>query len=287
MLRCGVRVGDLLFPESFEQKFRRLVSTITRGIPENIFGGETYIKNEISKYLEYGKNLRENNLIIDSIEYIHSSLKEGKKILIEGANATMLDVDFGTYPYVTSSSPSMGGACTGLGVPPTLIGETYGVMKAYTTRVGAGPFPTETLGIEGDTLRKVGHEYGTTTGRPRRCGWIDTVVMKYTNLINGFTYTNLTKLDVLDQLEEVKIGYAYKYKGKILKSYPANLEILKEVEVEYETFQGWKTDISKARKFSDLPKQTQKYVLRIEELSGVPIRYIGVGQQRDAMVEKK
>jgi len=160
-------------------------------------------------------------------------------------------------------------------------------MKAYTTRVGAGPFPTEELGKVGETLRKVGHEFGTTTGRPRRCGWLDTFVMKYTNQINGFDFINLTKLDVLDSIDELKIGVGYKYKGKLLTSYPSNIEVLNEVEIQYETMPGWKTDISKARKFSDLPKACQNYVNRIEKLSETPIKYIGVGVARDAMIIKE
>jgi len=199
----------------------------------------------------------------------------------------MLDVDFGTYPYVTSSNPSLGGICTGLGISPYLIGESFGVMKSYTTRVGAGPFPTEILDAYGELIRKIGNEYGTTTGRPRRCGWLDTVVMRYTHLINGFSSINLTKLDVLDNLDEIKIGHTYKYNGKNLKSYPSNIEILKDVQVEYESLQGWKQDISKARKFSDLPKLCQNYIKRIETLSGVKIKYIGVGVDREAMVIKE
>ena len=160
-------------------------------------------------------------------------------------------------------------------------------MKAYTTRVGGGPFPTEELGAVGDDLRRIGHEFGTTTGRPRRCGWLDTFVMKYTNLINGFTYVNLTKLDVLDGLAEIKIGVAYKYKGKILSSFPSQQEVLKECEVVYETMPGWKKDISAIRKFSDLPKECQAYVNRIEVLTGCKIKYIGVGVARDAMIIKE
>jgi adenylosuccinate synthase len=284
--RAGLRVGDLLFPETFEEKFRRMVKMMARGIPEDYYGGEKYIQGELEKYFSYSKLFREQNLVIDSVDYIHQSLAQGKKILIEGANATMLDIDFGTYPYVTSSNPSTGGACTGLGVPPNLIGESHGVMKAYTTRVGAGPFPTELLDSIGENLRKIGHEFGTTTGRPRRCGWLDTFVMRYTILINGFTYINLTKLDVLDTLDEIKIATGYKYKGKLLTSYPANLEVLKDIEVVYETMPGWKQDISKVRQFSDLPKACQNYVNRIEELAGAPIKYIGVGVSRDAMVIK-
>jgi len=166
-----------------------------------------------------------------------------KKILIEGANATMLDIDFGTYPFVTSSNPSMGGCITGLGIPPTKIEKVYGVMKAFSTRVGAGPFITEMIGDElekGDYLRKIGHEFGTVTKRPRRIGWLDVVVMRYTQLINGFTSINLTKIDCLSELDELKLCVGYKYEGKLLKDHPSNLEILEKCTPVYETMKGWK-----------------------------------------------
>jgi len=198
----------------------------------------------------------------------------------------MLDLDFGTYPYVTSSSSSAGGASTGLGIAPTKIGSAIGVVKAYTTRVGAGPFPTELSGALEEDLRKEGGEYGTTTGRPRRIGWLDTVVLRYTTMINNFTWLNLTKLDVLSKTKELKIGVAYVHKGTRLTSFPASLQVLAECEVEYETFPGWNSDISHCRVFEDLPQQAKDYVLRIEELVSSKIRWIGVGEDRKAMIEK-
>jgi len=285
-LRFGVRVGDLLDFESFESKFRRLVHLLTFGMHDKQFSGEEYINSELSRYKKYAEILSGEEFIVDGVDYIHSSLNSGKRLLVEGANATMLDLDLGTYPYVTSSNPSMGGVCTGLGIPPAAIGESWGVMKAYTTRVGGGPVPTEEFGAIGTALRQAGNEYGTTTGRPRRCGWIDTVVMKYTSMVNGFDFLNLTKLDVLDDFDEIKIAHGYRYRGKLLTSFPASLEILKEVEVEYETVPGWKKNISNARKFDDLPKEAQNYVKTVEKYCGMPITLIGVGVDRSAMCSR-
>lgn len=210
---------------------------------------------------------------------------------MEGANATMLDIDFGTYPYVTSSNPSVGSVLTGLGVSPRKLRGIYGTVKAYTTRVGEGPFPTEQCEDVGDAsvgnhLGTVGAEWGTTTGRARRCGWLDIPQMKFSTLINGFTSVNLTKLDVLTGMEEVKIGKAYKHNGKILTTMPADLKTLSSVEVVYETMPGWTEDISMVKSFEELPVNAQKYVLRVQELLEVPIRWIGVGPNRMDQIDR-
>jgi adenylosuccinate synthase len=225
---------------------------------------------------------------VDTIEYTNEEFAKGKKILVEGANATMLDIDFGTYPYVTSSNPSVGSVLTGLGVSPTKLKGIYGTVKAYCTRVGEGPFPTEltTDNGVGWHLSTVGAEYGTTTGRPRRCGWLDIPQMKYSSVINGFTALNLTKLDVLTGLDKVLIGKAYKYNNEEVKSMPACLKKLQDVQVEFEVLPGWTEDISKARTFEDLPTNAQKYVLRVQELLGVPIRWIGVGPNRLDVIDR-
>ena len=205
------------------------------------------------------------------------------------ANATMLDLDFGTYPYVTSSNPSVGSVLTGLGVSPRKLRGIYGTVKCYCTRVGEGPFPTElslTDGSPGKHLAEVGVEYGTTTGRPRRCGWLDIPQMKYSVLINGFTSINLTKVDVLTGMAELKIGKAYKYNGEYLSTMPANLTVLSDVEVEYETLPGWSEDISGCKAFEDLPENCQRYILRVQELLGVPIRWIGVGPNRADVIDR-
>lgn len=208
-------------------------------------------------------------------------------VLVEGANAALLDVDFGTYPFVTSSNCTIGGVSTGLGIPPRYIQSVVGVVKAYTTRVGQGPFPTELDDGPGIVMQQVGREWGTTTARPRRCGWLDTFMLNYTNAVNGYTEICLTKLDVLSHIETLKICTGYRLDGKRLPYYPASLKVMGDVEVIYEELPGWfEEDISEVREFAKLPENAQKYVLRIEELVGVPIRYIGVGPARDALIHR-
>lgn len=295
--RSGVRVSDLMHWETFEKKLTRWVSlsTLRYKASEQTMdeilktmghtdGLDGYLKTELEKYAQIAKRLQP--LVIDTVSYLNKAIADGKSILIEGANAIMLDVDFGTYPYVTSSSASVGGGCTGLGIPPTKVSEVYGVVKAYTTRVGAGPFPTELHDAVGDALRKKGGEFGTTTGRPRRCGWIDVPQLVYANMVNGFTHINLTKLDVLSDLEKINIGVSYHYQGQEVSSFPASLDVLDNVEVKYETMDGWKTDISAVTKYEDLPAQARAYVERLEQLINIPIKWIGVGPGREALVEK-
>jgi len=279
MNRTGIRVGDLRNMVLFKKKLIHIVSSIKKRFPSV----EVDIEAEVALYTGYAKDLEE--MIVDGVAWINQAHKAGKKILLEGANAALLDIDFGTYPYVTSSNPTIGGCCTGLGLSPNKLGDVIGVVKAYTTRVGEGPFPTELLDEIGSELRRVGHEFGTTTGRPRRCGWFDAVVVNYSHLLNGYTALNLTKLDVLSGLKELKIAVAYKYNGVLLPTVPASLEVLQDIEVVYETLPGWAEDISKVERFSDLPVATQNYVKRIEELIAVPIKWIGNGPGRTAMIE--
>ncbi|KAJ3082462.1 hypothetical protein HK102_001664 [Quaeritorhiza haematococci] len=261
--RSGLRVHHLLHMDDFANKLRTTLANKMKR-----YGNFEYdIEAEIEKYKGYAEKLRP--YVVDTIPFVSKQLSLGKKVLVEGANALMLDLDFGTYPYVTSSNTTVGGVCTGLGIPPTRIGKVIGVVKAYTTRVGAGPFPTELLDSVGEHLQTVGQEYGTTTGRKRRCGWLDVVILRYSQMINDYTSVNITKLDVLDQLPEIKIGVAYNYKGQRLESFPSDLSVLEQVTVDYETMPGWQQDISKCRKFEDLPVNAQKYVLRVEELMGV------------------
>ena len=283
--RNGLRVGDLQDWDYFETRFRALVAAQERSYPGDL-------QVNVPEQLAFYKSIKDrvNEMTIDTIQYTNAQYAAGKKILVEGANATMLDIDFGTYPYVTSSNPSVGSVLTGLGVSPNKLRGIYGTVKAYCTRVGEGPFPTELPLTEGKGvgwhLSQVGAEYGTTTGRPRRCGWLDIVQMKYSALINGFTSVNLTKVDVLTGLAEVKLGKAYKYKGEYLESMPANLAVLSNVEVEYETLPGWSEDISSCRTFEELPENCQKYILRVQELLGVPIRWIGVGPNRADVIDR-
>jgi len=197
----------------------------------------------------------------------------------------MLDLDFGTYPYVTSSSCTVGGVCTGLGIPPKYIGDVIAIVKAYTTRVGLGAFATELTNDIGNFLQTTGREVGVTTGRKRRCGWLDLVVLKYSNMLNGYTALAITKLDILDQLPEIKIGIAYKVDGVTLESFPSSMNVLEKVEVEYVTFPGWMADIAACRDFKELPKNCQAYLKYIETFLGVPIKFIGVGKEREAVIE--
>lgn len=237
--------------------------------------------------LEELKKFRERLLWfeVSDVIMLQDSLKNGKKILVEGANATLLDIDHGTYPFVTSSSPSIGGVFTGTGLSPKYLGESVGVVKAYMTRVGSGPFPTELTDELGDSIREAGGEYGSTTGRPRRCGWFDAVATRYSVLLNGFTCLNLTKLDVLDGLDEIKVATGYTLKsGDPFSSVPGSLEEFAGVTPVYETLPGWKTSLKDVTSWDALPEHAKNYVLRLEELLGCPFKYIGVGQRRDQLL---
>ncbi|CAL5351968.1 unnamed protein product [Camellia sinensis] len=284
VIRNGIRICDLRHMDTLPQKLDLLLSDAALR-----FQGFKYspdmLKEEVEKYKRFAERLEP--FIADTVHVVNESIAQKKKILVEGGQATMLDIDFGTYPFVTSSSPSAGGICTGLGIAPRILGDLVGVVKAYTTRVGSGPFPTEILGKGGDLLRFAGQEFGTTTGRPRRCGWLDVVALKYCCQINGFSSLNLTKLDVLSDLPEIQLGVLYKHiDGTPVKSFPGDLCVLEQLKVEYEVLPGWQCDISKVRNYSDLPKAAREYVERIEELVGIPIHYIGVGPGRDALIYK-
>ncbi|KAE8725809.1 Adenylosuccinate synthetase [Hibiscus syriacus] len=284
MNRNGIRVSDLRHMDTFPQKLHNLLSDANSRFPDFNYTQEM-LREEVENYKRYAERLEP--FIADTVQVMNESIALKKKILVEGGQATMLDIDFGTYPFVTSSSPSAGGICTGLGIAPRVVGDLIGVVKAYTTRVGSGPFPTEILGQGGDILRFAGQEFGTTTGRPRRCGWLDIVSLKFCCQINGFSSLNLTKLDVLSDLPEIKLGVAYKQAdGTPVQSFPADLQLLEQLKVEYEVLPGWQSDISSIRNYSDLPKAARQYVERIEELVGVPIHYIGIGPGRDALIYK-
>ncbi|XP_006461460.1 hypothetical protein AGABI2DRAFT_205248 [Agaricus bisporus var. bisporus H97] len=279
--RSGLRVHHLFDHANFATKFRHIVE----GRFKRYGHFEYDTEGEIERYKLLAERLKP--YVIDSVVYIHKAIGQGKRVLVEGANALMLDLDFGTYPYVTSSSTTIGGVCTGLGIPPKMIGKTIGVVKAYTTRVGGGPFPTEQLNDIGVHLQEIGREFGSTTGRRRRCGWLDLVVLKHSCWINGYDTFNLTKLDILDQLSEIKVAIAYKIDGKELDGFPADLDILDRVEVEYVTLPGWKSSIANTKTYEELPDNCRKYVEFIEDHIGVPIEWIGVGPERESMVKKE
>lgn len=276
--RRGLRVCDLADWNEFEKKYRSMLAW-----HEASYG---YTHDDVEAELSLLKELREELLAMsaDTALYLNSALAEGKSVILEGANAALLDIDHGTYPYVTSSNPTIGGVFTGTGMHPRFLKENIGIVKAYMTRVGLGPFPTELENELGDRLREKGGEYGSTTGRPRRCGWFDLPLTKYALMINGFDSLNLTKLDVLDELDEIKVAEKYTLDGREIHSLPSRLEDLARVEVQYTTLPGWKQPLDKARSWDELPENAQNYVLYLEEQLGCPIKYIGIGPRRDQMI---
>lgn len=274
--RMGVRLHELLDMESFETHVRANVEML-----KSMYGFEFDVEKELNYYRSIAEQIKP--YILDTSFFLNKALAEGKKILLEGANANLLDIDHGTYPYVTSSNASIGGLITGLGIGAMKFTSAIGVMKAYCTRVGSGPFPTELDNEIGENMRTIGGEFGSTTGRPRRCGWFDAVASKYSVMINGFSSINLTKLDVLDTFETIKIATKYLYEGKELETLPASLDLLAKVEVHYEEMPGWKQDISSARTLAELPENARNYVKRLQELLGCPIDFVGVGIGREQM----
>jgi len=280
--RVGIRVIDLLDREEFETLLQRNIED-KMDLLKEVYGCESLdYSSVLDSYRGYAESLK--RYVCDTSVVVNNAIKQGKNVLFEGAQGTLLDLDHGTYPYVTSSHPTAGAACLGAGIGPTKIGRVIGVAKAYTTRVGEGPFPTELLDSAGAYIRKQGAEFGTTTGRPRRCGWFDGVVARYSARINGLDYLAITKLDILSGLDKVKICTGYNYRGEIMEEFPASLKVLKECTPIYEEFEGWQEDISGARKLADLPSGARKLLDRISEVSGTPVALIGVGSRRSQTI---
>lgn len=280
--RVGIRIGDLMDKDIFAKKLRVNLKLKNR-LFETYYGGQGFDFDTIyQEYLGYAERIRP--YVKDTNYSANVYVNEGKKVLFEGAQATMLDIDHGTYPFCTSSNPTAGGACTGSGVGPRRMENIVGVVKAYTTRVGAGPFPAEQNNEVGEYLRNTGHEFGTVTGRPRRCGWLDTAVVKYAAMLNSLDYLAITRLDILDDLDTIKICTGYRYNGQLLPEYPASLEVLEQVEPVYEDMPGWKTDISACKTYDELPEAARKYVERISELVGVPLGIVSVGPNRSQTI---
>ncbi len=271
--RRGIRVADLLEERVLAEKLK-----INLDFWKNFYGLDYSAEDLLHQYLEYGRKLK--RYVTDTSLLVNRLMQEGKNILFEGAQGTLLDVDHGTYPFVTSSNAVAGGACTGTGIGPTKIGEVLGVAKAYITRVGQGPFPTEIQGKIGEILRKGGQEYGATTGRPRRCGWFDGVILRYAARVNGLDELILTKLDVLDLLDKIKICIAYKYKRKLIQDFPFELECWERCQPVYEEMKGWKQDTSRIKIEKDLPKRTREYIRKIEEIGGLSIRRLSLNPER-------
>lgn len=287
MNRNGVRMGTLMEEwDVFVSKYNSLFEYSKARFPDVL--NDFDHKAELESFKEYKRIL--SPMVEDTIYTVNQMITKGKRILAEGANAALLDIDYGTYPAVTSSSTTIGGVSTGLGIAPSRIDCAIGVVKAYTTRVGKGPFPTELEEGDkwGDHMCKVGHEFGTTTGRRRRCGWLDIPLVQYSTMINSYTSLNITKLDILNHIPEILIGTTYVVDGKKLPPgmMPSTLENLKKVEVIYEKLPGWDVDISLCKKYSELPKNAKKYIQRIEELVQCPVSWIGVGPGRHQMLEK-
>ncbi len=283
--RRGIRLMDLIDREIFARKLKEQLEE-KNFILERLLDDKPFTFDEIyDQYSGFADILAK--YAADTALTLYRDIKGGKKILFEGAQGTLLDVDHGTYPYVTSSSTCAGGACTGAGVSPRDIHEIIGISKAYITRVGSGPFPTELEDADGEKLRTVGGEFGSTTGRPRRCGWFDAVVGRYSVRINGLTGVALTKLDVLDEFDTIRICTGYEYKGEKLDELPASLDVLAQCRPVYEDMPGWRTGIESARTFNDLPERARNYVKRLEELIGCPIVLISVGARRDQTIMLK
>ncbi len=283
--RSGIRFYDLIHPEIFAEK-ARATGRLRNEIITKVFGGTPVdIEAMIEEYTEYGKRLAKYEGDVSVLTY--EANKAGKTILFEGAQATLLDIDYGTYPYVTSSHPVSGGVCTGTGVGPKMIDEIYGVAKAYTTRVGKGPFPTELFDSTGDYIRDKGGEYGTNTGRPRRIGWFDSVIMRHAVRVNGLTGIVVNKLDTLAGIDTLKICTAYKKAdGTIIKDFPPTLEGLEGCEPVYEEHKGFNDDISGCRSFEELPEVCREYIERLEELCECRIKMVGVGPDREQIIER-
>ena len=280
--RIGIRVQDLFDRSILEQKLEGALHDKNQVLTKVFNRKNMAVAEILEEYLAYAEILRP--YIADTSLLLDKALKAGKTVLLEGSQGTLLDVDHGTYPFVTSSNPTAGGACTGSGVGPKAITRVIGIVKAYTTRVGSGPFPTELLDDDGDKLRTIGHEYGTTTGRNRRCGWYDAPIARYAVRINGLTDFFLTKLDVLTGWEKIPVCVAYDVDGTRHDELPASQTDFHHAKPIYEYLPGWKEDISKARTITDLPKNAQDYVKYLEEISGAPISAIGVGPGRDETI---
>lgn len=283
--RCGIRVYDLVHPEVFAEKVR-MTGKLKNKIITEVYGGEPHdIEAIIKEYTEYGKRLAK---YVDDVSVIvYEASKANKTIMFEGAQATLLDIDFGTYPYVTSSHPLSAGVCVGTGVGPMIISNIIGVAKAYTTRVGKGPFPTELNDEIGETIRNKGGEFGTTTGRPRRTGWFDAVIVRHSVRVNGLSSLAINKLDTLGGIGDLKVCVAYKKPdGTVIENFPATLEELADCVPVYETLKGFDDDISSCRSFDELPEACKKYIERLEELCDCHISMVGVGPDREQIIER-
>ena len=279
--RAGIRVGEVLDIKNFEQRVRERAIAARREVSD--VGGDTFdVEEVVTAFVEYAKRL--TPYVADTVNLLHDARERGENILLEGAQATFLDIDHGTYPYVTSSNPIAGGAAVGSGLGPRHIDRIVGITKAYTTRVGMGPFPSDLIDALGEALVDIGREYGTVTGRRRRTGWLDTVMLRHATRVNSLTEIALTKLDVLDTFEEVKVCTGYSMNGTVMRNYPDRPDMLAHAVPVYETLPGWKSSTEGITKFADLPQSAQQIVKIVERETGIPVSMVGTGPSRDAMV---
>lgn len=278
--RCGIRMEDFI-SKDFKSKLKENIEN--KNIILKAYGSKELDFEKVYKeYSEYAKVLKK--YICDTTTMLHKAVKNNEKILCEGAQATLLDIDFGSYPFVTSSNPTIGGVSTGTGIGARYINEVYGVIKAYSSRVGEGPYVTELKDEVGDKIRELGHEYGTTTNRPRRCGWLDIVALNYAIMLNGLTGIAMNHLDTVGKLDKIKLCVAYEYKGKREEYFSTNKDFLENSKPIYEEFEGNFGDISKCKKYEDLPSQAKRYIERIEELTNTKVKFIGVGPGREEII---
>ncbi len=283
--RSGIRVCDLVDEDTFPELLRRNVERKNRQF-YMLYGNDGVDYSEVLEACQAAAK-RLAPYVTDTIALLHDELRQGRKVLFEGAQGTLLDIDLGTYPFVTSSHPTTGGVCAGAGVGPTAVNGALGVVKAYTTRVGKGPFVTELLDEKGEAIREKGHEYGATTGRPRRCGWLDAVILQYAARVNGITHIAVTRMDTLGGLGKVMICTGYRKDGRVVTDFPARLKDLDGCEPIYEELEGWTDAISHIRRFEDLPEAAQAYIRRVEQLTGVPVALIGVGANREQTIVRQ
>ena len=280
--RSGIRVGDLLNFKFFEEKLDFNLSAKAKILDKSKEWVGSARGEILEEYQEYANRIEP--FVTDTSVMLNEAIKAGKSILFESAQGTLLDVDLGTYPYISSSNQTAGGVCAGLGIGPTVIDRVVGVVKAYTTRVGEGPLPTELPPDMDERIRQKGQEFGATTGRPRRCGWFDAVVARYAVRVNGFTGIAVTKLDILDELDTIKLCTGYKYNGEVLMEFPSQIDVLENCEPVYESMAGWLSDTSELKRYQDLPKNARKYIERISQLMGIRVEFVAVGPARDRII---
>jgi len=280
--RAGIRAADLVNPERFAEVLRHNLAEVNQVLTKVYDCEAMSFESIYGRYVELGRKMKP--MVKDTIELLVTALKNNKKVLFEGAQGSLLDIDFGTYPYLTSSNTTAGGVCTGTGVPPKMIGTVVGVLKAYATRVGEGPFPTEITGTDGEQMRQKGQEFGATTGRPRRCGWLDGVAARYAAMINGIDKLAVTKLDVLSGQRTLNVCTAYECNGSRVNTLPSDLSVLRQCRPVYKEMPGWQEDLSTARRMQDLPAAARTYLQFIEELAGAPIDLVSVGNERSQII---